>query len=581
MATNFITRTTFFVKGFTLIVLLVTISIIAVLSVVGFTSFTQVREKAWDAKKKADIDAIRKAYEQNFDPTENNGQGGYKALNDNQFASGKIPTPPEGGDYTRIKNTATTGFTICASLSGSTPCAALSDTCYCQSSAQAEAPTLIAANTEFLTNASSFSPEPSQAPSQPALSQPGSESGVSSPVTYEVKTWLITYKEIAGRSVNISGLTPADFTKQILLPAMIEASRYHGYFNPSAQPALRYTLSDTDIYIEDNPRPARYSDLFNKYNLCNYAKANDIKTVIIWADSDYNYGSGEIRRESAITGNKGILTNGPILTSVCDKTIVIYGLTYTRGLSEALESYGHHLETVFRQFRPEYAFWADEAQKTGWFPAVTRGDSCGTDHEPPNARWEYDRSNDADYQSDCRNWKPDGTGVKETLNCNTWGCSGEGWLKWWMQNMPGLGNTLVGTNGQKIPNWWVYIGDPDNCYNNALGCSGFTPNPTPTPAPPVFSNLSAQLTNSSATFNFAYSKPSETLYKIHLSKSTAFSWGVWWNFVNGSASPLINTAPSATWSDYSCNQQFYWKVEAIYTGNYLSSAQGPVTVSCN
>lgn len=147
--------------------------------------------------------------------------------------------------------------------------------------------------------------------------------------------------------------------------------------------------------------------------------------------------------------------------------------------------------------------------------------------------------------------------------------------------MPGLGNTLVGTNGQKIPNWWVYIGDPDNCYNNALGCSGFTPNPTPTPAPPVFSNLSAQLTNSSATFNFAYSKPSETLYKIHLSKSTAFSWGVWWNFVNGSASPLINTAPSATWSDYSCNQQFYWKVEAIYTGNYLSSAQGPVTVSCN
>lgn len=124
--------------------------------------------------------------------------------------------------------------------------------------------------------------------------------------------------------------------------------------NEASKYALRYTLSNADIHEEDNPRPASYEALFNTYNLCSYAKANNIKAVIIWADGTYDYGSGEVRWESAITGNKGISTNGPTLSNLCDKTIVVYALDYTRGLSEALESYGHHLETVFRQFRSEY-----------------------------------------------------------------------------------------------------------------------------------------------------------------------------------------------------------------------------------
>ena len=149
MATNFITRTTFFVKGFTLIVLLVTISIIAVLSVVGFTSFTQVREKAWDAKKKADIDAIRKAYEQNFDPTENNGQGGYKKLRNDQFANGKIPTQPDGRSYIAVigppsadgsfpagaVSPSDEAFRVCTPINNNTvECNRPAENCYCGTS---------------------------------------------------------------------------------------------------------------------------------------------------------------------------------------------------------------------------------------------------------------------------------------------------------------------------------------------------------------------------------------------------------------------------------------------------------------
>lgn len=51
-------------RGFTLVELLVVISIIAILSVVGITVFSGVQKNARDAKRRGDIDAIAKALEQ-------------------------------------------------------------------------------------------------------------------------------------------------------------------------------------------------------------------------------------------------------------------------------------------------------------------------------------------------------------------------------------------------------------------------------------------------------------------------------------------------------------------------------------
>lgn len=51
-------------KGFTIIELLVVISIIAVLSMIGFASFREVQENGRDAKRRADLGTIQSALEQ-------------------------------------------------------------------------------------------------------------------------------------------------------------------------------------------------------------------------------------------------------------------------------------------------------------------------------------------------------------------------------------------------------------------------------------------------------------------------------------------------------------------------------------
>jgi len=248
-----------------------------------------------------------------------------------------------------------------------------------------------------------------------------------------------------------------NFTKKQLIPAMNNGSKFHGYSNPNASAALNYVLSDNNIRFENNPPPHTgpnlsdpfdYAGVFTKYNLCKYAKSNDIKMIIIWVSGHGPYWAGQMG-ESAITGNKGIPTNGPSLPLCDDKTIVVMGLNFTRDLGSALHSYGHHLESIFRFFKPlQFEVWSDEYVAAGSFWG--KGDSCGTVHNPPNARNEYDWVNMANFSSDCRNWKLDGTGVKEALNCSSWGCNEVGWMVFRMQNTP---------NG-----WWPYVQNPDGNY---------------------------------------------------------------------------------------------------------------------
>lgn len=81
-------------SGFSLIELMVVISIIAVLSVIGFSVFTQVQRNARDARRREEVDAISKALEAN------KGVAQYVSLAPAQFAANAIPvTDPSGNFY--------------------------------------------------------------------------------------------------------------------------------------------------------------------------------------------------------------------------------------------------------------------------------------------------------------------------------------------------------------------------------------------------------------------------------------------------------------------------------------------------
>ena len=105
-------------KGFTLIELMVAISIVAILAVIGYTLLTTAQANARDTKRKQDIDAISSALEIKF----NGNAGTYPAVDDTMFADGKRPKDPVTLlDYSGVPGVANApSYLICATLEGAT-----------------------------------------------------------------------------------------------------------------------------------------------------------------------------------------------------------------------------------------------------------------------------------------------------------------------------------------------------------------------------------------------------------------------------------------------------------------------------
>lgn len=79
-------------RGFTLVELLVVVAIIAVLAVVGVTVFANVQVNARDARRRADLDALSKALEANFNQTAST-----YGLGPSMFTVNKVPVESKTG----------------------------------------------------------------------------------------------------------------------------------------------------------------------------------------------------------------------------------------------------------------------------------------------------------------------------------------------------------------------------------------------------------------------------------------------------------------------------------------------------
>jgi prepilin-type N-terminal cleavage/methylation domain-containing protein len=119
--------------GFTLIELMIAITIAAVLATIGIFAYTKSQDAAKDAKRKGDVEAIEKAYQLVLAKT-----GKYAEPQAADFQGNAKPTRPEGGDYYSIVSSDGLGYKVCAALSNnsSQTCNTPADNCYCKYTGQ-------------------------------------------------------------------------------------------------------------------------------------------------------------------------------------------------------------------------------------------------------------------------------------------------------------------------------------------------------------------------------------------------------------------------------------------------------------
>jgi len=100
-------------NGFTLVELLVVITIIAILSMVGIVAFTDAQKNARDGKRKADMNAVAKALESNYSA---NSANPYPTAVAAAYFVGGAPTNPSLGGASYVYTLPGTSFTVCADL---------------------------------------------------------------------------------------------------------------------------------------------------------------------------------------------------------------------------------------------------------------------------------------------------------------------------------------------------------------------------------------------------------------------------------------------------------------------------------
>jgi prepilin-type N-terminal cleavage/methylation domain-containing protein len=105
-------------KGFTLIELMVVVAIIGILMAAGILAFSNAQQGARDARRKADLDAISKAFEQFYSINNSVYPANATAAASiaQFFPSGAVPTDPKSVAYTLTTSAGVDKYCACILL---------------------------------------------------------------------------------------------------------------------------------------------------------------------------------------------------------------------------------------------------------------------------------------------------------------------------------------------------------------------------------------------------------------------------------------------------------------------------------
>ena len=248
------------------------------------------------------------------------------------------------------------------------------------------------------------------------------------------------------------------------MSALSEGSRYHAYSNPAAKPSIVFEVLETKEYLEPLPRDPKkpkfpdYTKILQREDIRKWVEEKGVKEVWIWG-----YHSKDLAPwESNMASPFGDVSNSdrdakdlPILK----KTYTVYHYNYERDTSEAVHNHIHQIEAVMRHHGKD--LWSIfEGKKGAW-----RAGNC---HFPPNAEHDYDWANKRFVDSDIEDWRPEGFGKMNRINCDTWDGDGLKWFVYWMRSIPGADSGLS-YKGKPLTNWWAYMGDYDLAVGKKLG----------------------------------------------------------------------------------------------------------------
>lgn len=268
-----------------------------------------------------------------------------------------------------------------------------------------------------------------------------------------------------------------------LKTALQKASTYLGYKDASAQPSLNYTVVDTkttnSAVPTKNTPVLRYPDYFqilSDLKICDYVTQQNVNEVWLFAYQGPTQADGAPYlniAESKMAGPNGDISNSYRYNNMptCSKTYRVYTFNYGRGTAEAMESWGHQMEAELDAVNS--TLFRNAFQGVNYPQTLSVPGRCGSVHNPPNARSEYDRANPIPQQSDCLDWNPDTLGPTSAISCQNWGCqdvsdsnnASLNYMIWNWQNLPGASNAKI-YQAKHLRNWWDVHGDFDNVLAN-------------------------------------------------------------------------------------------------------------------